>query len=251
MNAGESQCDFFTCSGEENLVIFEDGNETEEAPYTRGRLKACANAWRGIGANELDMSWINEGFTLWFEYECPKMSLKNQESCFESEAAKSFIDMAMVKLAKRGIIGKWKKEWGTSHVVSPLKVVPKKGNTFRLILDLSRLNKYLMFPRFKYDSIKLVEEVFELGDWMFAWDLKDGYFHMDMASSMFTYMAFQWEGEIMYFVQCPNGLVPACWAFTKLVRAVMAHLRSMGLKCLGYIVDGLGGARIHATWLGD
>ena len=78
-------------------------------------------------------------------------------------------------------------------------------------------------------------------------------------------MAFQWEGEIMYFAQCPNGLAPACWAFTKLVRAVMAHLRSMGLKCLGYIDDGPGGCEaqrgsyqasefdsgnIHATWLG-
>ena len=44
-------------------MIFEDGNETEEAPYTRGRLKACANAWRGIDANELDMSWINGDLT--------------------------------------------------------------------------------------------------------------------------------------------------------------------------------------------
>ena len=52
-------------------VVFEDGNETEEAPYMRGRLKACANVWREIGANELVMSWINEGFILWFEYECP------------------------------------------------------------------------------------------------------------------------------------------------------------------------------------
>ena len=42
--------------------------------------------------------------------------------------------------------------------MSPLKVVPKKVNKYRLVLDLSKLNKYLLFPRFKYDIIAMVAE---------------------------------------------------------------------------------------------
>ena len=54
-------------------------------------------------------------------------------------------------------------------------MVPKKDNTYRLILDLSNMNKYLRFPRFKYANINQTRDVFELGDYLFAWDLKDGY----------------------------------------------------------------------------
>ena len=84
--------------------------------------------------------------------------------------------------------------------MSPLKVVPKKGNKYRLILDLSKLNKILIFPRFKYDSIAMVAEVFDLDDWLFAFDMKDGYWHCDLHSDMWEYMCFEWEGDsCVYF----------------------------------------------------
>ena len=80
-------------------------------------------------------------------------------------------------------------------VVSPLKVVPKKGNKYRLILDLSKLNKCLVFPRFKYDSIAMVAEVFDLDDWLFAFDMKDGYWHCAFHSDMWEYIYFCAVGD--------------------------------------------------------
>ena len=121
-------------------------------------------------------------------------------------------------------------------------VVPKKPDKFRLILGLSRLNRYLVFPRFRYDSISLVAEVFELGDSLFSFDLKDGYWHCDLHSDMWQYMCFEWEGVILTFVQLPFGCAPACWVFTKLIKVMVRHWRSLGFKVLSYIDDGLGGA---------
>ena len=63
-------------------------------------------------------------------------------------------------LLRRGVIREW--------------VVPKKGNKYRLILDLFKLNTYLLSPRFKCDSIAMVAEVFDLDHWLFAFDLRDG-----------------------------------------------------------------------------
>ena len=57
------------------------------------------------------------------------------------------------------MIREWDPSWSKPKVVCPLKVVPKKGNMYRLILDLSKLNKFLIFPRFKYVSIPMVTEV--------------------------------------------------------------------------------------------
>ena len=39
----------------------------------------------------------------------------------------------------RGVIGIWNPDWGEPRVISPLKVVPKKGNTYRLSLVISCL----------------------------------------------------------------------------------------------------------------
>ena len=84
----------------------------------------------------------------WFREDVPFKRKLNQESCYEPVAHKQFISASMEALKARGVVGGWKKEWGEPRVVSPLKVVPKKGGKLRLILDLSWLNKYLMFPKF-------------------------------------------------------------------------------------------------------
>ena len=144
------------------------------------------------------------------------------------------------------MIREWDPSWGKPKVVSPLKVVPKKGNKYRLILDLSKLNKFLIFPRFKYDSIAMVAEVFDLDDWLFAFDMKDGYWHCDLHSDMWEYMCFEWEGVVYTFVQLPFGCAPACWVFTKLIKVMVAFWRGFGLKILSYIDDGLGGAASEA-----
>ena len=56
-------------------------------------------------------------------------------------------------------------------------------------------------------------------------------------------MVFEWEGEIYYFAMLPFGCAPACWAFTTVIDVLIVARRAFGLKCLSYIVDGLGGAQ--------
>jgi hypothetical protein len=227
---------------EDDMIIMDSDDHIQAAePVMRGRLKLKEAEWIKIGASALVLSWVAWGFTFMFHTPCPRLEYRNQQGCSEPRASE-FITDVLVKLKRRGIIGEWKEEWGRPMVISPLKVVPKDITSFRLILDLSRLNRFLRFPRFKYDSIAQVKFLFDQGGYLFTWDLKDGYFHLDMAEQMFTYLCFRWEGKLYYFAQCPMGAAPAAWAFTKLVGAVVAHLRSQGLRCLTYIDDGLGGA---------
>ena len=98
--------------------------------------------------------------------------------------------------------------------------MPKKGNKYRMILVLSRLNDYMHFPKFKYDSIRQASDVFELGDFCFTADLKDGYWHCDLHADMFTHMCFEWLGVVYYFAVLPFGCAPACWVFTKLMKPI-------------------------------
>ncbi len=218
--------------------------EAEAAgPYMRGRLRGRWVFWEGLGACQMVLNWVRVGFMAWFTQGVPTMSKVNQESCYEPESHRRFVSASMEALKARGVVGVWKEEWGAPRVISPLKVVPKKGGKLRLILDLSRLNKYLRFPKFKYDSVRLIAELFEEGDYMFSWDAKDGYWHVDLHEDMWEYMCFEWEGEILFFAVMPFGLAPACWVFTKMMRVAINFMRLQGLKVLAYIDDGLAAAQ--------
>ena len=88
----------------------------------------------------------------------------NQHCCFEPPEHPQFISESVAMLLRRGVIREWDSSWGKPKLVRSLQVIPKKGNTYRLILDLFKLNKYLLFSGFKYDSITMVDEVFDLDD---------------------------------------------------------------------------------------
>ena len=212
-------------------------------PYMRNRLRDRVDFWRNLGASEMVLDWVRNGFMAWFNNDVPCRSKANQDSCYEPEAHSAFISASMEALIARGVVGVWDPAWGDPRVISPLKVVPKKGGKLRLILDLSWLNKNLNFPKFKYDNVGKIPELFESGDYMFAWDAKDGYWHVDLHPDMWQYMCFEWEGRILYFGQMPFGLAPACWVFTRMMRVAVDHMRLQGLKVLAYIDDGLAGAQ--------
>jgi hypothetical protein len=225
-------------------VFVDDAAGKGESPhYMRGRFRSRSGVWKGLGASAMVMDWVENGFMARFHSECPALSKRNQESCYDPPEHRNFIDESITKLLDRGVVGRWDPARGRPRVVSPLKVVPKKGGLFRLILDLSRLNKYLVFPRFKYDNIDKVAGVFEKDDYVFAWDLKDGYWHQELHQGMHEYMCFEWNGELLYFACMPFGLAPACWVFTKLIRVAVDYWRSRGMSCLSYIDDGIGGSR--------
>ena len=221
-------------------------NKSDSEPYMRHRLRDRLSFWREIGACDMVLGWIEHGFMAFFASPCEGWVKANQPCCFEPPEHPKFISESVAMLLRRGVIREWDPSWGKPKVVSPLKVVPKKGNKYRLILDLSKLNKFLIFPRFKYDSIAMVAEVFDLDDWLFAFDMKDGYWHCDLHSDMWEYMCFEWEGVVYTFVQLPFGCAPACWVFTKLIKVMVAFWRGFGLKILSYIDDGLAGAASKA-----
>jgi hypothetical protein len=219
------------------------GVKGKKVLFMPGRFRERASYWKGLGANDMVMDWIENGFMARFHKECPRMSKKNQESCFEPVEHTVFISESVAQLLERGVIGEWDPAWGSPHIMSPLKVVPKKGGLFRLILDLSFLNRSLAFPKFKYDNIKNAGGVFEADDYLFAWDLKDGYWHTELHPNMFKYMCFEWEGKVYYFRMMPFGLAPACWVFTKIIRVLVDSWRGKGLACMSYIDDGVAGAQ--------
>ena len=67
------------------------------------------------------------------------------------------------------------------HICSPLSVVESSSGKKRLVINLRHLNRLLWTQKFKYEDLRVAMLLLERGDYMFSFDLKSGYHHVDIA----------------------------------------------------------------------
>lgn len=162
---------------------------------------------------------------------------KNNASSLTAEAS-AFITTSLLLLLTAGAVQEW---GGVSSpfptVVSPLGVVPKANGKLRLILDLRYVNEHLYCPHFKFENLKNLQDVLNLGDLMATIDLQNGYWQMRMHPDFYQYLGFEWNGKYYVFTVLPFGLSTAPWCFQMVMRQFCAHLRSQGFRLLNYLDD--------------
>ena len=82
------------------------------------------------------------------------------------------------------------------------------------------------------------------GKFMFSFDLKSGYHHIDIHPEQTQYLGFSWKfGNIIRyfkFLVLPFGLSSAPYIFTKIMRVMVKKCRSEGKEIILYLDDGLG-----------
>ena len=125
--------------------------------------------------------------------------------------------------------------------VNPLSVAERKK--LKLVLDLRHVNPHLHCPKFKYDDLTCLSEIFEQNFWFFTWDLKSGYHHFSIRSEHRCFLGFSWtiNDAVRFFIfnVLPSGLCSACFCFTKIIRSFIRRWRSLCHRCLAYIDDGI------------
>jgi hypothetical protein len=124
------------------------------------------------------------------------------------------------------------------HVSSPLSVVVSSSGKKRLVVNLRHLNRFLWKQRFKYEDLRVAMLLLEKDDFLFSFDLKSGYHHVDIAQNHWKYLGFSWEGQFYVFTVLPFGLSSACYIFTKIVRPLVGYWRGKGLRIVVYLDDG-------------
>ena len=107
----------------------------------------------------------------------------------------------------------------------------------------SHLNQFLLKDKFKYDDLRVAMLMFQPDDYMFTFDLKSGYHHVDMHEEHWKYLGFaQGEGpDPQYYVfrVLSFGLATVCYLFTKLLWPLSKLWRSQGLRAVIYLDDGI------------
>ncbi len=208
----------------------------------KGRLKHSLSFWRSIGASDYVLSVIASGYTIPLVSDPPPAIFRNNKS---ARVHSNFVNTALQDLLAKGCVVPCKHNV-KPRIVSPLSVSVNSDGKERLILDLTYLNTYVLLSHVKYDDWSVFFQYVQHGGYMFKFDLKSGYHHVEIMPHQHTYLGFCWKlgGRNQYFTftVLPFGLCTGPYVFTKLCRPLVKHWRGKGFKIALYLDDGIGTA---------
>ena len=120
---------------------------------------------------------------------------------------------------------------------SRLFLVPKKGDSFRPVIDLSHLNKFIANEHFQMENLTCIKHLLNVNEYMVKLDLKDAYLTVGVHPESQKFLEFVWLGQTYQFLALPFGLNTAPRIFTKLLKPVVAYLRTRNIRLLIYLDD--------------
>lgn len=145
------------------------------------------------------------------------------------------INLELNKLLLAGAIIKCEDVPG--QFISNIFLTPKSDGTFRFILNLKKLNKFVITHHFKMEDIRTVSKLISKNDFMANIDLKEAYFFIPIHSSSKKFLRFKFHNQTYEFQCLPFGLSSAPYVFTKLMRPVTTFLRNRGHLMVIYLDD--------------
>ena len=120
---------------------------------------------------------------------------------------------------------------------SRLFLVKKRSGGWRPVIDLSRLNQFILCPHFKMETVDSIRLALRKGDWVTSLDLTDAYFHVMIHRRSRRYLRFSFEGKTFQFRALPFGLCVSPYVFSRVLKAVLRHIRLQGIRVHAYLDD--------------
>ena len=198
-----------------------------------GNIQHCIHNWRELtsDAHVLD---ITQGYKL--EFSSKPCQIKEPSPINFSQSECIVVEAEIVKLLRKGVIKPSAEE--PEQFVSNIFIRPKKEpGTFRVILNLKPLNKFIVYHHFKMDSIHTCTSLMHKDCYMASIDLKDAYYAIPIAPEDQKFLKFRWLANLYQFTAMPMGLTSAPRIFSKLCKPALAHLRLEGHILSMYIDD--------------
>ena len=139
-------------------------------------------------------------------------------------------------LLQKGVIKKSQHEEG--EFIPPIFLVPKSEDSFRMILNLKRLNENMPYIYFKMETIKSLLTLVTPNCYMAkVEDIKDAYYSVPILPHHQKYLKFYFRGKLYQFTCLPNGLCSGPRKFTKLLKPPLSYLRLQQVTVAGFIDD--------------
>ena len=200
--------------------------------FCAGRISQFLHSWKHI-THDPWLIHVVKGFRI------PFHALPQQQrepfpyklSPSESMAA----TLEIKKLCTKGVLEI--ADFHEDQVLSNIFLRPKKDGSYRMILDLTWVNKHVVYEHFKMCSLETAKDMLRDNCWMASVDLRDAYYSVRVHELDRKFLRFKWQGVTYQFTCMPNGLACAPRFFTKLLNPVFAMLRNEGHETFQYIDD--------------
>ena len=153
-------------------------------------------------------------------------------TCLERKAARDHIRSL---LTKKAIVRSTASE---NDFISSVFLVPKKDGGFRMILNLKEFNKYAQKIHFKMETLQHILYLVSEDCFMTGIDLIDAFLTVPMDLSSCQLFKFRFEGQVYMYICLPFGFTDSPRVFTKILKPVIAKLRSQGHTVTFYLDDG-------------
>ena len=186
--------------------------------FRAGCVSHSSDAWSRLTSDKEILSTVS-GMAIEFDSPpCQHYLPHSVRSDFDAQV----IDLEIAKLLSKRVI----EPTGHSHgeIISDIFLRNKKDGSYRMILNLKKLNHYTSKMHFKMDTLNTVIKLIEKECYMASIDLKDAYYSVSIRPPDRKYLRFMWRGTLFQFTCLPNGLSCAPRKFTKLLKPALSTL---------------------------
>ena len=190
-----------------------------------GRLAHFVEQWRGITGSVWVLSVIESGYKIPFKTLPP---LSNVPLPFyitdpqEKELVQGEIDSFLSRNAVERV---YNVESPGFH--SRIFLVPKTNNTWRPVIDLSALNRFIQIDQFSMETNSSIRHAVHREHWAVSIDLTYAYLQIPIHPTHRKYLSFVFEGRVYQFSSLPFGLVTSPRLFTLVMRELASHLSKL------------------------
>ena len=144
---------------------FAESNFSKLLHYSvKGRLKASIEFLRFIGAPKFILDIISDGYKIPFITTPPSVHLKNNGSALEHSG---FVNDAILELLQ-------------NNRIEELTTPPE-------------INLHVFKQKFKCEGLHTIRDIFSEDYFVFSFDLKSGYHHVDIFPDHRKFLAFSWH----------------------------------------------------------
>jgi hypothetical protein len=192
------------------IYDFSDSEYQQNCKLTsvKGRIKNNIKFWEQIGTNEYILQVIKYGYVLPFVSRPNKVNSNNNKSARDNS---TFVAEAIAELIVSKAVSMVDYE---PEVVNPLTVAINAKGKKRLVLDLREVNPFLWKEKIKFDDWKVAQDYLDIGGYMYCFDLKSGYHHIEIHEDYHKYLGFAWtvnsKKQYYIFTVLPFGCPLLC-----------------------------------------
>ena len=171
-----------------------------------------------MGASKIVLGWIRDGVRLNFKGGRAPAPFQFDNYEVLTPEQKAFMSVEADRLVA---MGAWEDATDESYV-SPMFLVPKKDGGWRLVVDLRHVNKHCEEFKCAYETLKNLRHLAREEDYMFSWDVADGFYHLSVHESERKYFTFRIGDRLMRCACLPMGWRASPYYFTKFMRVMVA-----------------------------